>query len=573
MYSNSTRRWWFLLVILVALGIVIWDMAQPKFNPQVIQDQVKAALEQNDISRAEKILEDAIQKRPDYLQGRVDLARLYMMRSRFLEAQDQMTVCVEKSNRDPNVLALQAQLWEEMRLFELAYRVYPEILQKVPDMIPAHLRYFPLLFAKGEIEAATKEMAFLKANEAAVLSEFPQFPDLEADWLMYLLRFVEAKQAYERLLEKIPWLFDAQRDWIECNEILGTLPEAREKYQQKVQTTQEDEQFFYQQLYALTLPIPEAIVYLEKLLTVNPKPPVRMALVSLAIRNGDYAKALDQCRQLQILGPEIAQRQQAWLAHALFLIGKLEESQTISEALAQSGSNSGVTGLIHIALAQKKYPEALDYVQKLQAPYVKSTLWNIELKKELVYYQTLEARIYYESRDFATAQQKIQTILSTSQGWPYHWHGQFILGQIYLSTQEYNKAAEVFSKIAESGIRAPSLRLRAGIWHGIALYLGGQDPTSVWQVYAEIPWQNYTADAREADYLQLLLGKKPLSECATIEPQPLMQNDHCLYVAIYYERAGQKESALAAYRKGIETSIGQEFPQHLLQERAALLNK
>ncbi len=598
-------RWWLALIVLVAGGIIIWDMAQPRINPKEIDQQLENALQKQDIIQAVQILENVLQKEPQYHRGRFQVINLYLSQLSKLSEQ-QRHYCLNKAEQhinifwqdenlrtDPYILRQYIRILETKRKFGEAYKLYQEVLQKDPTITEIRLSLLPIALAQRDHAKIQEQFTILQKDNGESFQKFPDFYDIYAEWKIMQSNFSDAAHAWEQFLEFTPTSFQIHRNWIEMQQLLGQRIHAQEKYKNLADTTKEEQQrFFYQQLYALTLPIEDSLSYLTNLQKEYEKnqknvennnaieamnfpiiPQILMQLISLWMRNGECELAIESCKTLEKYLSEDANRRLSWLAHSLFLKRDWENAEKINQELYKNPQSkvNALNGFINLALAQKKYYFAHKHIEEILQPYKKQTLWNIDLQKENYHYQILQSRILFESKDYENALKNLESLDKTPEGWPYYWNAKMLAAQIYFSQENFSQASIILDDIIQKCVRVPELRLRAMILQGIIAFFNKQNPQEIWQKAQQIPWQNYLTDIRESEYLDLFLNQKTPEQCLGISKLPNAENDHYFYLGLYYEMQNKLEDAKTAYRKGLDLSFGQEFPYFFIETRLGYL--
>lgn len=594
-------RWWLLLIIMVAISILIWDFLQPKINVKDIEEKVSLAIKEQNFNKAARILEQTLQREPNYHIGRVELVQAYIVLQKYKEAQQQLNVCFEKLGRDVRLLLLQIHIWERQQQWEQAYQLYPEIVQKEPGFMDARLPYLAVAIARWDQKIVDRELDDLLNNHKEELSPFlSQFRSLCAEWYRMQGKLAEAEEILTQLKDDIPENFDLQKEWLENQEIQGKIPQARAYYQNQLQkypypqTNQEDTKesqepkdlegednlelqkqiqaknihFLYQHLYVLTLPIQEAIMYSEAFLPKNERASWRMTIIDLHLRHGNFDKVIEHCQLLNDLPISLEMRKQAWLGNAYFMSRRLEEASK-QAAILYNNPDYRSTGLlikINIDLAKKNYAIVHQDLDELLKPYEKVSDWNIKLQKERARYQIWKIRAYAEAGDWVNVEKIAQILSAYPRGWSYSGQGDFWLASSLMAQKQYISAISIYQSIAKNPCFPASLRIRAGLWHGIAMHYANQNPIPIWEQYQEIPWENFTTDSRESIYYNLLLGiQKPEQMPGSLAA--ILANDTYFYLGLSYERAGRKEQAREAYQKGLDASFGQEFPYIMIKEQ------
>ncbi|NUM33306.1 MAG: tetratricopeptide repeat protein [Candidatus Brocadiae bacterium] len=573
--EKNYAKWFLPALIVMAIGIVVWDVAQKNLSqntlPKATQDslskssgqlekQIAEAYQKGDWQKAAQMIEDVLKMQPDRNKDmRYSLIQIYLQFNMLTQAKEHLKICFEKLGKVPELLFIEAQISLREGETDKSYQIFQEIVTLEPQFLPARIGMVEISLGKKAFKEALLQIQEIQKKFPDALEQIAHIYLFEADIHFSMEDFEKARLALENFLNIHPNIFGVHRDWIEAACALGQLSEAQKKYQEKWESQDSKERLFYQQLYAMTIPPQKAIDLLEGLLSKDPSPSIRMGLISLWTKEGEYEKAIQSCMEIKGMQDVLEEKRLSWLGHAIYLSGDSAQARKIyTEILANPQAKAhSFSGLINLELLDKNFPVALSHIKELlEDSKNKQDRWNTEL---------LKSRVLYEAGQWEDALSNTQKLLDDiPSGIAVHSHALYKKAQILFAQGKLKEAGEIFAEIAEKKTRANDLRLKSALWHGIALYLQGIDPTVTWEKYRSFGWQNYMTDDRMKLFFELFLGKEKPENTIFLKKMPFLANDICFFLGFYYEMQKNYQKAYENYEEGLQSSKGCDFPWHEL---------
>ena len=565
MHEKNYGKWILPIIITIAVAIVIWDVAKQKQQKdaglQKLQQNLTKALENKDFKKAIKILEKRMNKKPDDYKSLEYLIKIYLSQNLSQKAYQQIDKIIAKIGEKPEVLSLKAMAFQFQGKIEKSYKLIKKITKKYPEYFPAKMTLIKLAVRKNDFAVAQKWIKDIKKQHPRILMQFPDIYLSEADIYLKQGNFAQTKKYLEIFLNKHPYVYQIQKDWLHAMFALGKLPEAKEKYSEIIKNSNEPkEKLFYQQLYSLLLSADKSALYIQRILRIHKSPILRIMLLQKLIETGEYKKALEHFEILEKanqINPECLISQ----AYTLAKLKKLEEAEKILKKLLNNPAYAtpALIRLIHLELTKQNYKMADKYIAKALSQKKLNTHKN-------PVFELMKAQIDYQKGAIETAFKITKALLAkTFKGEKMYTYTLFQLGQIYLKQKKYDQAINVFKKLSHQQTQVGKYRLRGSIWHGIALYLAKKPCLEVWKQYCKTPWKNYFAEHEEIKYLKLLAGEKVNIEDSYLKKVIGLSNDIYYYIGLKYEIDKKYKKALKSYEKGLSESQGKDFPWYHLQ--------
>ena len=565
MNEQKYGKWILPVIIVIAIAIVIWDFAQQKqkkdISQQKLQQELTKAIENKDFDKAIKILEKRIEEKTDDYKSFDYLIKLYLAQNLSQKAYQQIDKAIEKIGEKPELLALKAMAFQFQGKADKAYESAKAIALKYPEYLPIKMTLVKLAISRNDFTIAEKYIKNIKQKHPHILLQYPDLYLSEANIYLKQGNFEQTKKYTEIFLNKHPYVYQIQKDWIYTMLALGKLPEVKGQYSKMIAKSSDPrEKLFYQQLYSLLLPTDKSILYIQKILISHNTPILRIMLLQKLIEAGEYKDALEQFEILEKanqVNPESLISQ----AYILAKLNKIKESEKILKSLLSNPvyETPALIRLVHLELTKQNYKMAEKYIDDVLSEKKSNT------HKHLLF-ELMKAQIAYQKGEMEKASKITEDLLAkTFKGEKIYTYTLFQLGQIYLQQKKYDQAVKIFKTLANQQTQVGKYRLRASIWHGIALFLAKKSYVDVWKQYSKIPWENYFSEDEEIKYLKLLSGENVNIDNSYLKKVVGLSNDIYYYIGLKHEIDKNYDKALKFYEKGLKESQGTDFPFYQLE--------
>ncbi len=556
---KQMKKWFFVMILLWAF--IIWQthkkQAMKKEDIAPLNEKIHKAIYQENFPLAIDLLENAFKKNPKLEKFPYLLANLYLQEQQLDKAHFYIDTALELFPDNPDFHLFKGRVFLAEGDTKKTRLWYWKTLQQNPTFLSVHLALIDLDIEELDLASVPEKITKLKESFPQELEQYPEFHWLEGKYAFLSEKFPLAVASLEKFLQIRPLVIEARIMWGKSLAAQGKLSLVHNYFNQILQKEKRLDRDFYLSAYSHFLDPNTALSILEQ----SSSNLLKEKSLSILFRQGKYELVEEKITKLKLTGYQSLSLDVLSLENYTWQ-KQFSSATDILKRITQKKfpQANALSKQVQLALAQENFSFAKKLLEK-------SNNSSLVVSKTKFF---LEGEIYHQE---GLWKKSLAKLLNQEKQMPEDFPSRYQLYQkiveVALSSQESSLAQKYISLLSPQESSAINWYHFFFIWQGV-LHLEKGDSLlaeQTWKKGLQFPWEKYIIKGIEKEILEWISEKSFSQQLEPFCGIPFLGNDVCYFLGLGHELKGNIPLAQKFYKKGLQKSLGREFPYYLLAQK------